>query len=65
MKHIKQSLINLDLFWYTDEIGRLILEDVWRHLCKSSMDDNQLKIHPEEREKAKELFSLFGYHVEF
>ena len=61
MIHIKQSLRNPDLFWYTDEIGRLILEDVWKHLCKSPMDDNQLRIHPDEREKAKTLFAKYGY----
>lgn len=63
MKHIKQSLINPDFCWYTDELGRLILENVWRHLCKSSMDDNRLRIHPEEREKAKSLFEKYGCNI--
>lgn len=65
MAHIGQSINNPCLFWYNDRIGMVILEDIWRNLYKSQMDDNQLLIHPEERQKAKELFASFGYKVDF
>lgn len=65
MAHIGQAINNPCLFWYNDRIGMVILEDIWRNLYKSPMDDNQLCIHPEEREKAKELFAAFGYKVDF
>ena len=65
MAHIGRATNNPSLFWYNDRIGMVILTDIWRNLHKSSMDDNQLWIHPEEREKAKEQFALFGYHIEF
>ena len=65
MAHIGRATNNPDLFWYNDRIGRVILMDIWRNLYKSPMDDNQLLIHPEERQKAKELFASFGYKVDF
>lgn len=65
MAHIGQAINDLSLFWYNDRTGMVILTDIWRNLRKSSMDDNQLWIHPEEREKAKELFAEFGYKVDF
>ena len=65
MTHIGQSINNPCLFWYNDRIGMVILTDIWRNLYKSGMDDNQLLIHPEEREKVKELFASFGYKVDF
>lgn len=61
MTHIKQSLRNPALFWATDKIGETILVDIWRNLQMSSMDDEQLLIHKDEREKAKKLFSEFGF----
>ena len=65
MAHIGQATNDSNLFWYNDRIGMVILTDIWRNLRKSPMDDNQLWIHPEEREKAKELFAAFGYKVDF
>ena len=65
MAHIGQSINNPCLFWYNDRIGMVILEDIWRNLYKSPMDDNQLLIHTEEKQKAKELFAAFGYKVDF
>jgi len=65
MAHIGQSINNPCLFWYNDRIGMVILEDIWRNLHKSPMDDNQLLIHHEEKQKAKELFAAFGYKVDF
>lgn len=65
MAHIGRATNNPDLFWYNDKIGKVILMDIWRNLYKSPMDDNQLLIHPEERQKAKELFASFGYKVDF
>lgn len=65
MAHIGRATNNPGLFWYNDRIGMVILMDIWRNLYKSQMDDNQLLIHPEEREKAKELFAAFGYKVDF
>lgn len=61
MTHIKQSLRNPNLFWATDKIGETILVDIWRNLQMSPMDDGQLLIHKDEREKAKKLFSEFGF----
>jgi hypothetical protein len=61
MIHIKQSLRNPALFWATDKIGCTILVDIWRNLQMSTMDDEQLLIHKDEREKAKKLFSEFGF----
>lgn len=61
MTHIKQSLRNPNLFWATDKIGETILVDIWRNLQMSPMDDEQLLIHKDEREKAKKLFSEFGF----
>lgn len=65
MAHIGRATNNPDLFWYNDRIGMVIMVDIFHHLDKSPMDDNQLWIHPEEREKAKELFAAFGYKVDF
>lgn len=65
MAHIGRATNNPDLFWYNDRIGMVILMDIWRNLYKSPMDDNQLLIHLEERQKAKELFASFGYKVDF
>lgn len=61
MTHIKQSLRNPNLFWATDKIGYIILENIWWNLQISSMDDEQLLIHKDEREKAMKLFSEFGF----
>lgn len=58
---IKQSLKNTALFWATDKIGETILVDIWRNLQMSPMDDGQLLIHKDEREKAKKLFSEYGF----
>lgn len=63
MTHIKQSLRNPALFWATDKIGETILVDIWRNLQMSPMDDGQLLVHKDEREKAKKLFSEYGFTV--
>lgn len=65
MTHIGQSINNPCLFWYNDRTGMVILADICCNLHKSPMDDNQLLIHREERQKAKELFAAFGYKVDF
>jgi hypothetical protein len=61
MTHIKQSLRNPNLFWATDKIGETILVDIWKNLQMSPMDDGQLLIHKDEREKAKKLFLEYGF----
>lgn len=61
MTHIKQSLRNPNLFWATDKIGETILVDIWRNLQMSPMDDGQLLIHKDERERAKKLFLEYGF----
>lgn len=64
MIHIAQSVKNPDVFWATDKIGELILIDIWRNLQKSVLEDDfnlMLIIHVEEREKAKKLFSEYGF----
>ena len=63
MTHIKQSLRTPALFWATDKIGETILIDIWRNLQMSSMDDEQLLIYKDEREKAKKLFLEYGFAV--
>lgn len=64
MTHITQSVKNPDMVWATDKIGELILIDIWRKLQKSVLEDDfnlMLIIHVEERERAKKLFSEFGF----
>jgi hypothetical protein len=61
MTHIKQSLRNPALFLASDKIGETILVDIWRNLQMSPMDDGQLLVHKEECEKAKKLFSEYGF----
>lgn len=66
MTHIKQSLRNPNLFWATDKIGETILVDIWRNLQMSDLEDDfnlTLIIHVEERERAKKLFSEYGFTV--
>ena len=63
MKHIVQSNKNPDILWAIDKIGETILVDIWRNLQMSPMDDGQLLVHKDEREKAKKLFSEFGFTV--
>lgn len=58
---IKQSIKNPALFWATDKIGETILVEIWRDLQMSPMDDGQLLIHKDEREKAKNLFLEYGF----
>lgn len=59
MKHIEQ--IRPCLFWATDKIGETILVDIWRNLQMSPMDDGQLLVHRDEREKAQALFKEYGF----
>lgn len=59
MKHIEQ--IRPCLFWATDKVGELILIEIWRELQMSPLDDGQLLVHRDEREKAKKLFSEYGF----
>lgn len=61
MIHIAQSVKNPDVFWATDKIGETILVDIWRNLQMSPMDDGQLLVHKDECEKAKKLFSEYGF----
>lgn len=61
MTHIKQSHGTPTLFWATDKIGETILVDIWRNLQMSPMDDGQLLVHKDEREKAKKLFLEYGF----
>lgn len=65
MAHIGRAINNPDLFWYNDRIGMVILVDIFHNLDKSPMDDNQLLIHPDERQKARKLFAAFGFDVHF
>jgi hypothetical protein len=51
------------LFWATDKIGETILVDIWKNLQMSPMDDGQLLVHKDECEKAKRLFSEYGFTV--
>lgn len=61
MTHITQSVKNPDMVWATDKIGELILIDIWRKLQKSVLDDGQLLVHRDEREKAQALFKEYGF----
>lgn len=61
MTHIVQSVKIPALFWATDKIGETILVDIWSNLQMSPMDDGQLLVHKDEREKAKKLFSEYGF----
>lgn len=59
MKHIEQ--IRPCLFWATDKVGELILIEIWRELQMSPLDDGQLLVHRDEREKAQALFKEYGF----
>lgn len=59
MKHIEQ--IRPCLFWATDKVGELILIEIWNGLQMSPMDDGQLLVHRDEREKAQALFKEYGF----
>lgn len=61
MTHITQSVKNPDMVWATDKIGELILIDIWRELQMSPLDDGQLLVHRDEREKAQALFKEYGF----
>lgn len=65
MKHIIRLSNNPYVFVGLTNLGTLVLEEIWRNLNKSPMDDDQLTIHEDETDKAVALFAKYGFKVSF